>query len=238
MSDNYYDKLLADIRKNISEGNYEIAQSMLEEELDMPYVPSKVLEELRQLEKEIKPFLVKQKEIRMMSSEEIAASLKKGGEAVYDALRNLNYFNIRNNLEVIQDYLLDPGADRFVVSMLIEACQKQQVSTPLSYYHDGVRQVVIPNKLQGMFEDETVNRAYDCLVSMLESQNPSFLKQCEQVLVQYVYRNYPQKYEGEAENLAYSIIRYVYMAYDDEEGFEAFAREFKVNREKLFDIII
>ena len=149
MPDNYYDELLAGIRKNMEQGNYDSANAMIEEELSMPYVPSKVLTELNELKKELKPYLSKEKEMKIMSPEEVSKALEKGGEAVFRALRTLDNSNIRNYLDVIQEYLLDEMADRLVVSMLIEACQKQQVSTPLSYYHWGERQIVVPSQLKG-----------------------------------------------------------------------------------------
>lgn len=238
MPDNYYDELLAGIRKNMEQGRYDSANAMIEEELSMPYVPSKVLTELNELKKELKPYLSKEKEMKIMSPEEVSKALEKGGEAVFRALRTLDNSNIRNYLDVIQEYLLDDMADRLVVSMLIEACQKQQVSTPLSYYHRGERHIVVPSQLKGMFADEAVNEAYSMMVRILESQNPSFLKQCEQVLVQYVSLNYPQKITVSGEDLAYSVIRYVYLAYDDEEGFDEFARAQQISLENLVDIII
>ncbi len=238
MADNFYTQLIADIEDLIAREMYEMADEVIQDELGMPYVPGEVLKKLESLRKEIKPFLIKEKKMVMLSEEQVAEYLRSSGEKQYHALNFLQAVNARNYLEVIQDYLLYDSADRLIVSILLETCQKQGINEPISYYHNGERKVCVPSKLQDMFETETFTLCWQTLKDILENQNPSFLKQCQQVLIQYTYLNYPEQIRCEGDILAYSIIAYVYAAYDDYEGYRGFVETFDIDEEKLIDIII
>ena len=238
MAENYYDDLIREIKKNIELECYDLASEMIEDELAMPYVPSKVLQQLESLRKEIKPFLVKSKPMTVLDEQQVREYLVSDGEKPYQALRFLKNANIRNYLEVIQDYLFDKSADRMIVSLLIELCSEQGVREALSYWHNGERQIVIPAEVTEIYKEEQFTECWYRLEEILGSKNPSFLNICRQVLVQFAHLHYPRKPEFDTDLLACSIIAYVYKAYGDEEGLNEFLKANDLTLEKLVEIVI
>ena len=238
MAENYYDDLIWEIKKNIELECYDLASEMIEDELDMAYVPADVLQKLESLRNEIKPFLVKTKPFTMLTGQQVAVYLRSTGEKPYNALRFLKAVNVRNYLEVIKDYLEDHDSDRMIVSLLIEICSEQGIREPLNYYHKGELENVIPAEVTDMHKQPQFVKCWYRLEEMTGSKNPSFLNQCRQVLVQYAHLNYPQQLEDDTVILAASIICYVYDAYGDLQGKEEFLKANDLTLEKLVEIVI
>lgn len=238
MTDNYYDRILTEIRDAIEHQEWKKARDLLEEELKMPYVPADVLTQLEQLKRETDSALTTEKKPQLLDDDELSRCLRGSQEEKYMAVDSLSRSNIRNHLDVIQQYLLDEKADRMLVSMLVEQCMLQQVDSPLIYVSHGKKLTVVPKHLYAPLDDEILHKSWRKLSELLESTNPSFLKQCQQVLVQYGYLNYPDPLDEDWENLTYSVICYVFKAYGDEAGWKRFAERINVDIDKILEISI
>ncbi len=237
MADNYYAEILERIHNAMDRQAWQKASELLKQELSMPYVPSDVLKELEKLKKEVDPYLIKERVNILLTPEEVGTYLRKDSDSAYQALNTLNRSNIRNYLDVIQEYLLDEAGDRMMVSLLLQLCQKQGIRTPLSYRDGKEIRTVVPDELRDVTDDEGLRRTWQQLTEMFENENPSFMKLCHQVLLQHAYQKYPQSLENE-ENLAYRVAAYVFRAYGDEEGLREFAERHDLTAEMIEELVI
>ncbi|MBR0385653.1 MAG: DUF3196 family protein [Erysipelotrichaceae bacterium] len=236
MPDNYYQRIISEIEKAISEQDYGRAEQLLKEEMRMPYIPSDVQKKLEKLQKELSAATVKERQLPLLDDAQLAEKLRGSEEERYLALDSLARSNIRAHLKVIQDYLADDDADRLMVSLLLEQCMLQQVANPLTYRENGQTITVIPAQLRAPLDYEILQQSWKHLAELFENHNPSFLQQCQQVLVQYGYRHYPSAYEEGYLNLTYGVVRYVFRAYGDEEGWKRFAGQFAVNIDDIKEL--
>ena len=237
MADNYYAEILERIHNAMDRQAWQKASELLKQELSMPYVPSDVLKELEKLKKEVDPYLIKERVNILLTPEEVGTYLRKDSESAYKALNTLNSGNIRNYLDVIQKYLLDEAGDRMMVSLLLQLCHKQGIRTPLSYRDGNEIRRAVPDELKDVTDDEGLRRTWQQLTDMFESENPSFMKLCHQVLLQHAYLVYPQTLEND-ENLPYRIAAYVFRAYGDEEGLKVFSQKHHLTEEMTADLVI
>ena len=238
MAENYYDEVIRQITSCIEEGRYQKAMDMIQEELSMPYVPSDSLQKLNDLLLMVKPFLNREKPDVLLKPEQLLEYLRKGGASGQKALQSLQQGNIRNYLQAIQQYLDQPDADRILVSFLIEACALQQVNVPLRYHDLDGDHTVIPAQVTNALGSESFEDCWVLLEELFENENPSFLQQCHQILIQYTYVRYPEPLETDYHRLAYRIIRYLYQAYGDEDGWNRFALSQGIADEELEELVI
>lgn len=235
---NYYEEVLREIENLMNEENWEEADKLITQELAMPYVPGRLEGKLQEYHKACKAALAKEPVTRLMSPEEIRSALTGNQETAYMALEILNRSNIRNYLEVIQDYLSDEDSDRLMKALLIQLCQRQQVSEALSFTDQGITYKIIPVQLHDVLDDVQLSIAYRKLEQLFENDNPSFLKQCQQVLIQYAYKIYPLEIEESGELLALRIAKYVFDAYGDREGFLELIHDLGIMENKVQDLNI
>ncbi len=238
MSNNYYDEILAQIRQAVREEDYQEAARLLEQELSMPYIPSGTLKELEQLADEVRPHLVREKAATLLKPGEVLDYLTKDTESAFAALDTLRNGNIRNYLEAIQVYLMMEKGDNLLKALLLELCVLQQVTVPLKIVRNGEEREYVPSELQPVMKDEMIPATVGYLKEMLENDNPSFLEQCVQVLVQYAYSIYPDKSPLTARQLSLAIVKYVYNAYGEPEEFEAFCRKQGADPSAVGELII
>ena len=238
LSENYYDEILAEIRRFTGEENWEEAARLLEEELSMPYIPSGLLKELEQLNDTVRSHLVKEKPSTLISPDELLEYLTRDTESAFAALETLRNGNIRRYCDPIQEYLLLEKGDNLLKALLLELCALQQVSVPLFVKRNGRMEEYIPSELKSVRKSEILPETVEVLKEFLENDNPSFLEQCLQVLVQYLYSIYPEKSALTARQMALAIIKYVFKAYGDDEGFTDFCRRKEIEEKGVREIII
>lgn len=238
MEDNYYTSLLQRIREAIDQEKLEEARRMLEEELSMPYVPSEILSRLQQLKETVDQLTAREKKLPLLEDSELAEYLRGNPDERYRALDSLSRSNIRNHLEVIRDYMADREADRLTVSQLLEQCMVQQVDADLPYWDEGEMHTCNPKDLWAPLDNDTVLQAWKKLTEMYENQDPSFLKMCTSVLIQYVYLHYPRVTDSDPENLANRVVKYVYHAYGDDDLWQRYAASENVNDDDVAEIIL
>lgn len=238
MENDYYGSLIAEIKRLLQLENYGEAQGLIDAELRMPYVPADALQQLEELKHSVEQHFQREKILPLLNAEELRWALKGSWEEACRALDSLSRSNIRNYLEPIQEYLADESADRLLVSLLLEQCMLQQLNSPLSYYHEGQRHTVVAADLPAPLAREVLQESWKLLTDLFENHNPSFLKQCQQVLIQYAYLQFPQDIEDDYLTLSYRVIRYVYRAYDDEAGWLEFAARLNLDLEQIKDIAI
>ncbi|HPX33021.1 MAG TPA: DUF3196 family protein [Erysipelotrichaceae bacterium] len=235
MAVNYYQTIVNHIEKLIESNDFIMANKLIEEELSMPYVPQDVLMKLQQLHDICKFNLNEEKKSELLSPEEVYEYLKLGSEKAYKALETLSMANIRNYLAVVKEILVDNAVNRVLKSLLIEQLQIQQISNIINFTIDDRVYSIIPSQIPSPLSQSNFAVISKNLEKIIES-NPSFLQQCQMVLINVVYDNYPFLIKDEdVDKITYSVIAYVYKAYQDEEGLKKFLKEHQINIEMLDD---
>ncbi|MGI6608232.1 MAG: DUF3196 family protein [Erysipelotrichaceae bacterium] len=235
MTVNYYQTIVNHIEKLIENNDFISANRIIEEELSMPYVPKDVLMKLQQLHDICKFNLSEEKKREILSPEEVYEYLKLGTAKAYKALETLSTANIRNYLEVIKELLIDDSVNRVLKSLLIEQLQIQQISNIVNFTVDSQVYSIIPSRISSPLLQPNYNVISKKLDEIIK-KNPSFLQQCQIVLINVIYDKYPFLIEDEEiENITYSIIGYVFKAYHDEEGLQRFLDDYGIDEKMLTD---
>ena len=233
---NYYQELIERITRYIEEESYEAASALIEEELKLPYVPADTYDRLIGLREQIRGYLTREPVTRFLSAREVLQDLKRGGEKAYRAILILNKVNIREYLDVIQDYLLSDKTDRMIVSVLFDLCHKQEVNTLLQYCDNGTWKQVRPSRLQDVSDNGIFREAMKLLGARFENENPSFAELCRQILAEYAYLKYPDPLDKSASILVSEAVRYVYMAYGDQAGWKQYCRQYGVDEKAIGEL--
>jgi hypothetical protein len=235
MTINYYQTIVNHIEKLIESNDFIGASKIIEEELSMPYVPKDVLMKLQQLHELCKFNLSEEKKSEILSPEKVYEYLKHGSSKAYKALETLSIANIRNYLEVIKDLLVDNAVNRVLKSLLIEQLQIQQINSIINFTIDNQVYSIIPSKIPSPLSQPNYQVINKRLESIVES-NPSFLQQCQMILINVIYDNYPFLIKDEdVEITTYSIIAYVYKAYNDDNGLKEFLNDYQIDEKMLLD---
>lgn len=237
MTKGYYEQLCDEISRFIDNGEYLKASEMVEEELKMPYVPSACEQQLLQFREQLKPYLTVDKAAVMLTGEQIAECLKSGD---YDKrMKGVNYLrevNIRNHLNLLEDYMTSEEADPLICSELIQIMAHQQISDPVRLKKNGILLEVIPAQLPDVLDQDVLIRIFTAIQKLFEAEDPVFMQQCQSVLINFAFNLYPillkpQDYE----KVLYSVIHYVYRAYDDEQSWKRFAEEHEISENQLIN---
>ena len=230
---NYYQELITRIEEHISREEYQKASELIEDELKLPYVPMETYDRLIELRDRIKGYLSKEPTARFLSEKEVLEGLKKGGENAYQAISFLKKVNIREYLDVIQEYLLSDDTDRMIVAVLFDLCHRQEIGRELQYCDKGEWHSVRPSQLEDVTDNETFAQTLGLLQERFENHNPSFMQLCFGMLGEYTYLRYPEPLENDSEKLASQIVRYVCQLNGDEDGWKEYVREYGIDEKAI-----
>lgn len=216
MSENYYDEILDEIEMCCMRNENDRALRLIENELSMPYVPSQLEKKLKELRIEIKADM-KNTVRKLPGMEEIEAGLKGDTAAQLKAVDALSQLNCRNCIDWIQEYF-DTYSHPNIQALLIETLIDQQISNEFRILYEGQEIVFIPRYAEKPQDTEGFVEAKRLLSNWFESSNPSFMKLCEQLLIQECFLMLPMAYDFmEAESLALSIVESVSNLLDEGE---------------------
>lgn len=214
MIESYYDEILDEIEMCCMRNENDRALRLIENELSMPYVPSDFEKRLKELKIEIKAELNGAME-KLPGMEEVEAGLKGDAASQLKAVEALSQLNCRHYIDWIQDYF-DTHPHPSIQALLIETLIDQQISDEFRILFEGQEIVFIPRYAEKPQDTEGFLEAKRLLDHWFESNDPSFLKLCEQVLIQECYLILPLAYdEMEAESLALSIVESVSFLLDE-----------------------
>lgn len=168
---NYYDELLANIDKLISESKDEEALSIIQNELNLPYVPREIEEKLN---KYLSKINVAKTGLKSLTDDEIIEYLSSNYEHQLLAIDALNKKNLRDFIDVCENYLKGDGFIN-AKALLIDSLIRQEIDYVFTYVNNGSFIEFNPAKLNP--EDETED----------------FIK-CRDILQDY-YMKDPSKYQ-------------------------------------------
>ncbi|MBQ6655202.1 MAG: DUF3196 family protein [Erysipelotrichaceae bacterium] len=236
MEDNYYSQLLNDIALCMKQGNYQRAKELVDAELKMPYVPGEVLKHLQQYREQLDVLLRKEKPLTVIEPEELEGMLKGNYQQANNALRSLRSANARNYLEQIRKCLTDSDIHHVIRAMVLEVLVEQNVDEQLDFERDGKMITVIPAQLPKVSGQPVLNELMEALDKLL-NKNPSFLQQAQILALNLAYDLFPELLEHEMVSAyTYSIIRYLYRCYGENEQWKQFAESQGVDETALMEL--
>lgn len=233
--DNYYDQLLISIKQAIIMQDFLSAQDLIANELKMPYVPLYIEKQLNELKDQL-PKSDDHKQRLVGDHETIAMLLNGNNEQQAQAIEYLSELNIRSYLSLIRHYLINSD-NEMLKSILVAICIKQQVNEELTIFKEGCQIDFVPATIENPMDTEGYIVTQHLLTVWLINDDPTLLTLTLDILMQLVYLKLPESYvEEETENLAYSILRYVLVAMNDDQRWLNFKEEMIIKEEYLIDI--
>lgn len=221
----YYQNLLKDVVTLFQEQNYEKANQLIDEELSMPYVPQEAHELLEHYKDECRPYLSR---VRGVSDEELE-KWSSGTEVQQErAVTALLSMNLRQYLPEVRKLLLSEHLLDEFKGELIEALIEQKVDGTFRVRKAGSAEPVSfsATEITPAGEDPVVKKAKAYLDQWLSADNPSLENFCQDLLKQEILEKRPHDFKGEdPQILAASLVRLVYEAMMDREGYDRFARQ-------------
>lgn len=155
---NYYEKMLKNV-KNLMDESPKDALKIIEEELNAPYVPSDVLNELKKLQNKID---IDETHDFNMSIDLIKEYLKQDESKQCIAAEEFSKLNLRNHEDTISDFLLSKGSLRAKV-IIILALKNQESSHEFSLLKENKIYQFIPKDIELPDESEFYKRCIKLL---------------------------------------------------------------------------
>ena len=232
---NYYDILVENINQALRANDYVLVKQLIDDELNMPYVPLEVEKRLKAL-KESLPLKDEPLKTINVDYDMIALLLKGSVQQQVQAIEYLDDLNIRVYLPLIKDYLIKDNL-AIIKCYLIAICIRQQINDELAIEKDGLNYQIIPSALQLPEQSDGYVLCQKKLEDMMINDDPSLLNMTLDVLHQLAYLKLPDEYDiDEIEILTYSILRYVLKAMNDEDRWLKLKEECQINENMMIDI--
>lgn len=223
---NTYDDSLNEIDGLLNQGKIGDALRLIEEELAMPYVPPMVEAKLLQFKTIAMTAKKMNEEIHLdMSEEGILAYLNQDELHQLRALEAFSTMNMRNVLKLVQT-AFDKIESRLLKCLLVKLTIEQALTDTFSFSDEGLRYEFIPASLTLPEDSEGMILAKATLKKWLEDDDPSMLKLCLDQLELECLLKLPQSLdEDEAFDLAYGILKTVFLMLSTEKEFKKFCSD-------------
>ena len=192
--DNYYEECIAKVEGLIEEGNYDKARAILEDELDMPYVPQVHLNKFKELYYLI-PQVNTQSNLYLDSIDEIERSLFLEQEQQLQAMLSLERLNLRPHLLELREWLLSFEVEVWIKQQILVFLLEQGIEEEFQVNFDGKLENIKIKDLTHPFKNGHYIRGVQQLKEKLEQKNPSFFELCMQELNYQVGDLFPFKHE-------------------------------------------
>jgi hypothetical protein len=228
----YYSEFWMKIDELMNQGLTDEVLRLVNEELAMPYIPMADEARLRQMANSLRKPSVKP----VKSMDQLIESIREGDLGALAALDQLRKSNLRMYPQDIQT-LFDADLHPLIGSLLVQICIEQQLTESFVWVKDGQRFEFIPMYLPLPWESDGYQAALTLLRQWLENDNPSLLKMCQDVLDGEATLALPNSFsEDEGAVLAGSVLRFVYLAYNDVNEWRKAVIKFKIEEPQLFEI--
>ncbi|WP_369024656.1 DUF3196 family protein [Mycoplasma capricolum] len=208
---NYYDQILKKIKELVEKNNLTKALDIINQELEISYIPSDFEKSLYKIKKEIKEKQYHQLNKTYSISEIKALLNSKNNLDQIVGIKNLININIRLIIDEIKKYLLNTNNVYENKSLLLISLSDQQIDQEFEVFKDKKTSFLVNPKLLNI--KEIYNTYYQVENQILEiiNQKDIFLIQtCKQVLFSYFLYKFPYV-KSLKENDA--IIAIIYVSY-------------------------
>ena len=202
---NYYQEIIEDIKKYINNNEIDIAKSKILEELNMPYVPKDITNQLNDLMVTINNIKIDNYKTKVYDEQEIEDLLKGDNLNQLLGINVLIEKNLREFYDLINTYLLK-GTNDQAKSILIDALIRQEINETYHIIKDDMDMEFNPRYCECIEDTDSFQLAYNKLRDIYESNYPSYLKFGFDLLVKEYYEALPMTFcEDEVEYIVDKI---------------------------------
>lgn len=202
---NYYEELIIKINDYIDNNELDIALRLINEELNMPYIPKDINNKLNELLVSIKDKDVDNYKSKVYDDQKLDDLL--GGDNL-NQLLGVNILiekNLRDYKDIIDNYLLN-GNNKQAKSLLIDALIRQEINDVYTIIKDDMQMEFNPRYCECIEETDSFILAYNKLKELYETDNPTYLKFGFDLLVKEYFEALPMTIcEDEVEELIIKI---------------------------------
>ena len=200
----FYQETLLKIKKLQSEGRYEEALRIIDNELSMPYIPSDFELAIRDLKSDIRSNLnVKSSVIN--NEDDLIRYLHGDKQKQLIAVSWLDQANLHRYTDIINDYLMDENSFDNAKGLLIYSLIEQELSDTFKTVRDGLEYEFIPRYLEKIEESECVSKTIARLNDEY-ADNPSFLNLCIQQVINDFFLTLPMQRDAEESDILYKQV--------------------------------
>lgn len=191
MEKNYYENVIKKVKNLLKTKEYTAAIDVLLEELNQVYIPLSYENEFHDLYNEAQSYILDEDEpLPKMTSKQLIKLLNGSYEQQFAAINKLDDLNLRNYLDVIQEYFLSDNLQQ-LKGRLLDLCAAQELNYDFEFKISNETITVNPSKLETVDEMEFINLAFDYFNDHLY-KNPSFIQIAQITLVEKIYSIYPK----------------------------------------------
>lgn len=203
---NYYEELIKNIEDLLNNKKYDEAKSIIDNELNLPYVPKEIEEKLNQYLLIIKDATFA---LKLLSDEEIEAYLKDNETKQLIAVDELSKRNLRDYIDVIYEYLKDDGYIN-AKALLIDSLIRQEINYEFEYVNNCSLIKFNPSKLEVIEKTDGFNTAYT-LIEENYLKDPSKAHMGIELLYKEALLSLPNQIDGKL--ISEKIINYIDKAF-------------------------
>ncbi len=237
MDENYYQRIINEIRADLKHGDIELAGKKLGEELKMPYIPKAYRDELEKMDRDLGAQRKESmKPSRIEDPDELIKMLQSatGQMAV---VASLGALNLRKYDDVLKRAFASIK-DRALLSVLVEICARQQIHTEYSFTDDHVSYTFIPAALELPEESEGVDACLRQASDWLENDNPSMLMLAHESILRLALMRMPVSIDiDEAGPLTLAIVKNLYLSLANVHEWREFCEKNTIDEDRIEELI-
>ncbi len=233
MDENYYQKIILEIRDDLMRGDIDLATEKLEEELRMPYIPQAYLDELMKLNKDVRSMKKESKRPTRIEDPEELIKMLKTDAGQFAVVASLGVLNLRNYEEVLKKAFATIQ-DRALLSVLVELCARQQLRTEFTFSVDHVTYTFIPAALELPEESEGVDACLKQADDWLENDNPSMLMLAKESILRLALLRLPEGIDvDETVLLTLAIVKNLFLNLASVQEWHEFCEKNTINQDMI-----
>ncbi|KKW61491.1 DUF3196 family protein [Mycoplasma capricolum] len=208
---NYYDQILKKIKELVEKNNLTKALDIINQELEISYIPSDFEKSLYKIKKEIKEKQYHQLNKTYSISEIKALLNSKNNLDQIVGIKNLININIRLIIDEIKKYLLNTNNVYENKSLLLISLSDQQIDQEFEVFKDKKTSFLVNPKLLNIKEIyNTYYQVENQILEIINQKDIFLIKTCKQVLFSYFLYKFPYVESLNANDVIIAIIHISY----------------------------
>lgn len=203
---NYYEDIVSQVETLITNKEYQQALVMIQEELNMPYVPKETLVKLEAYEILCQQALKENQPKRQVDFDEIAKGLFLDDFSAMNSIVMLNDLNLRNYMDECQE-ILTQLTNPVLTGLVILQLSQQKIDHEFTIDKNGLTMSFYPVYVEAPNQSDGYQFASNFFQQEFFKE-PQFENLCQELLIQEALSYLPLSYsEEEGLYLAYSLIK-------------------------------
>ncbi|WBX36177.1 DUF3196 family protein [Mycoplasma capricolum] len=208
---NYYDQILKKIKELVEKNNLTKALDIINQELEISYIPSDFEKSLYKIKKEIKEKQYHQLNKTYSISEIKALLNSKNNLDQIVGIKNLININIRLIIDEIKKYLLNTNNVYENKSLLLISLSDQQIDQEFEVLKDKKTSFLVNPKLLNIKEIyKTYYQVENQILEIINQKDIFLIQTCKQVLFSYFLYKFPYVESLKANDV---IVAIIYISY-------------------------